>query len=57
MNNLIIFGRSFFAVAFIGLGIEHFIFQDFISGRAPAWPEVIPGKLIFAYVTGIVFVV
>lgn len=49
-------GQLFFAVAIIGIGAEHFIFNDFIMGRAPAWPETIPGKLFWAYMTGIFFI-
>lgn len=56
MGKLVFTGRIFFALALIGLGIEHFIFQDFITGRAPAWPEAVPGKLVWAYLTGIVFI-
>ena len=56
MKNLIPAGRIFFAIAFIGLGIEHFIFEDFITGRAPAWPESIPGGLAWAYLTGVFFI-
>lgn len=50
-------GRFFFAVAFIGLGVDHFIFQDFIVGRATPWPELIPGKLVWAYLSGTIFIV
>jgi uncharacterized membrane protein len=57
MDKLIPIGRSFFALALIGLGIEHFIFQDFITGRAPAWPASLPGGLIWAYLTGTAFIV
>ncbi|HMB91610.1 MAG TPA: hypothetical protein VKP65_12230 [Rhodothermales bacterium] len=57
MDKLIPIGRTFFALALIGLGIEHFIFQDFITGRAPAWPASVPGKLIWAYLTGALFIV
>lgn len=57
MEKLTVIGRIFFALALIGLGIEHFIFQDFITGRAPAWPESIPGKLVWAYLTGLIFIV
>src|SRR4029434_4981409 len=57
MNKLIPVGRTFFAVALIGLGIDHFVFRDFVTGRAPAWPESIPGRVVWAYLTGIVFVV
>ena len=56
MEKLIITGRYFFAIAIIGLGIEHFIFQDFIIGRAPAWPDSIPGKLVWAYLSGVIFI-
>jgi uncharacterized membrane protein len=56
MNKLIPIGRTFFALAFIGLGIEHFVFQEFIAGRAPAWPEAVPGRQIWAYLTGGVLV-
>lgn len=52
---LIQIGRWFFAFAIIGIGVEHFIFNDFIMGRAPAWPESWPGKLVWAYLTGIFF--
>lgn len=55
MEKLTRWGQLFVAVALVGLGIEHFIFQDFITGRAPAWPEAIPGKLVWAYLSGIAF--
>lgn len=56
MNKLIPVGRNFFAIALIGLGIHHFVFRDFVTGRAPAWSESIPGRVVWAYLTGIVFV-
>jgi uncharacterized membrane protein len=40
----------------MGLGAEHFIFQDFMTGRAPAWPEAVPGGLAWAYATGAVLI-
>jgi uncharacterized membrane protein len=55
MHRLVPLGRTFFAIALVGLGLDHFLFQDFILGRAPAWPEPLPGKLAWAYVTGAVF--
>lgn len=45
-----------FAIALIGLGAEHFVFGEFITGRAPAWPEGAPGKTAFAALTGVVFI-
>lgn len=50
-------GRSFFAIGLIALGIEHFFFGDFITGRAPAWPESLPGRLVWAWLSGITFIV
>jgi uncharacterized membrane protein len=56
MERLLPLGRIFFALAFIGLGIEHFLFQDFVTGRAPAWPDSVPGGSIWAYLTGAAFI-
>jgi uncharacterized membrane protein len=47
-------GRWFFALALLGLGAEHFVFREFVVGRAPAWPGVVPGRLLFVYLTGAV---
>jgi uncharacterized membrane protein len=49
-------GTMFFAIALIGLGVEHFVFGDFITGRAPSWPKDIPGKEGFAALTGLAFI-
>lgn len=57
MKDLVSIGQAFFAFALIGLGIEHFVFQDFIVGRAPAWPGSIAGKLAWAYLTGAFFII
>lgn len=48
-------GRTFFALGILGLACEHFIFGDFVTARAPAFPENMPGRLFFAYASGIVF--
>lgn len=56
MKNLTRIGRLFFAIALIGFGVENFLFGEFLPGRAPAWPEPLPGGLIWAYLTGVVFV-
>ena len=45
------------AIALIGWGVIHFLVGDFIAGRAPSWPENIPGKLIWAYLSGVVLIV
>lgn len=56
MDRLIPAGRIIYALALIGLGLEHFIYGEFITGRAPAWPEGIPGGLVWAYVSGAIVV-
>lgn len=53
---MLLTGRYIIAVAFIGLGIEHFVFQRFVTGRAPEWPASLPGGEIWAYVSGGVMV-
>jgi uncharacterized membrane protein len=50
------FGRLCFAISMIAFGAFHFIAGDFTTGRAPVWPDTIPGKLVWAYVSGIVFI-
>jgi uncharacterized membrane protein len=49
-------GTMLFAIALIGLGVEHFVFGEFVTGRAPAWPEGAPGKAVFATLTGVIFI-
>jgi uncharacterized membrane protein len=56
MDKIVRVGRLFFAVAIIAFGIQQFIFGDFVPGRAPAWPVSIPGRLIWAYVSGAVLI-
>lgn len=50
------FGRVCFAIGFIGLGTDHFLLGDFVTGRAPAWPAGIPGRGVWAYGTGIAII-
>ena len=52
MGKVVPLGRVYFGIALIAFGILQFIFGDFIPGRAPAWPETIPGSLIWAYASG-----
>lgn len=57
MTKLLQPGRYLFAIGVAGIGMEHFIYGDFMLGRAPAWPEAWPGKILWAYLTGIVFII
>jgi uncharacterized membrane protein YphA (DoxX/SURF4 family) len=49
---LIPIGRIFFAIGVIGIGVQHFIFADFIPVIVPAWPAWIPGHHFWPYVVG-----
>jgi uncharacterized membrane protein len=49
--------RHFYAAALLAFGIQHFIFGFFIAGRPMPWPFGLPGELIIAYASGILFIV
>jgi uncharacterized membrane protein len=53
---LVAVGRIFVAVALIGLGVEHFVFHEFVIGRAPPWPDGVPGKLVWVDITGVLVI-
>lgn len=56
MHKLELIGRVFFGIALIGLGIEHFVFGEFVTGRAPKLAEPSQGSMIWAYVSGAVII-
>lgn len=49
-------GRCVFAACFVALGALSWIFGDFVVGRAPAWPEGLPGRVAFVWTTGAAFI-
>jgi uncharacterized membrane protein YphA (DoxX/SURF4 family) len=49
-------GRFSTGLALIGFGVANFLVGDFVAGRAPAWPAGVPGQLVWAYLTGLVFI-
>lgn len=49
-------GYYLFGIGIVGLGVEHFIFGDFIMGRAPSWPSNWSGKMVWAYCSGVLFI-
>ncbi len=49
-------GRILFATGILGIAVLHFIYRDFITGRAPGWPQFWPGGLLWAYLTGAIFI-
>jgi uncharacterized membrane protein len=48
--------RILYGIALIAFGSLHFLFGDFITGRAPAWPPDMNGQLMFAYFSGALFI-
>ena len=50
-------GRIAVGAAFVAFGVANILVGDFVAGRAPAWPTGVPGQLLWAYGTAIVFVV
>lgn len=49
---LIPVGRVFYAIGLIGIGVQHFIFGEFITVVLPPWPSWIPGHPHWAYAAG-----
>ena len=56
MNRFAPLGRLFFALGMIAFGIQQFIWRDFVPGRAPAYPDSIRGRLVWAYLSGAVLI-
>src|SRR5216683_2556996 len=54
---LVPIGRIFYAIGLIGIGVQHFIFADFIPVMVPMWPAWIPGGPIWAYAFGAALIV
>jgi uncharacterized membrane protein YphA (DoxX/SURF4 family) len=46
---LVPIGRIFYAIGLIGIGIQHFIFRDFMTVIVPSW---LPGRPFWACAVG-----
>jgi uncharacterized membrane protein len=49
---LVVIGRIFYAIGLIGIGLQHFIFRDFIPVIVALWPAWMPGRPFWACVVG-----
>jgi uncharacterized membrane protein len=61
VHKLIQPGRIIFATGIIALGILQFFFRNYIVGRPPVlswpvWAAALPGKLVWAYLSGAVLI-
>jgi uncharacterized membrane protein len=59
MSKLIVPGRIMFALGIIALGILQFFAKDYIVARPPSpqWSAQIPGKLAWAYISGVILII
>lgn len=57
MSSLLKPGRLFFAIGMIALAILSLISHDFIIGRPPAWPEGIPAKSVWSYLSEVIVII
>lgn len=48
-------GSLLVALAFMAFGIDHFVFQTFVTGRPQPWPASLPGEQLVSYVAGVLF--
>lgn len=46
-------GRFFFGVALIGFGVLHVLSGDLVTRVAPGWPDWIPARTFWAWLTGV----
>ncbi len=53
-NRVVFAGRMFFAIGLIGIGVQHFIFADFIPVMVPWWPS--HEHVIWAYIVGAILI-
>jgi len=45
-------GQVLVAASLAAFGVQQWLWGDFIPGRAPAFPDGLPGRLVWAYLTG-----
>lgn len=48
-------GNILVALAFMIFGIDHFVFQTFVTGRPQPWPTSLPGEHLVSYLSGVLF--
>lgn len=57
MNLTVRISTFSYAMSIMAFGFLQIIFNRVIAGRPPAWPSWLPGELVFAYLSGVLFVV
>lgn len=56
-EGIIAIGRVFFAVGLIGIGVQHFIFGNFIPVMVAWWPAWIPWRPLWAGIFGAILII
>jgi len=56
MEKLIVAGRIFYGTCMVALGIQHFLFKNFLPVILPFWPSWMPGVILFAYLMGAILI-
>jgi uncharacterized membrane protein len=49
-------GQYLMCIGLLFFGIQHFLYGDFVTGRAPEFPFNNSGKVVWAYITGALFI-
>jgi uncharacterized membrane protein len=53
LEELIPFGKFFFAIMLIAFGLDHFYYTEFVSGLVPVW---MPSKVFWTYFAGVALI-
>ena len=51
-DRVVSISQIFFALGIIGIGVQHFIYSNFIPVMLPWWPPSMPGRSSGAYFLG-----
>ena len=49
-------GRVFFGISLIAFGVQQLLWGDFVAGRAPAFPAAWPGRVEWAWMSGLILI-
>jgi uncharacterized membrane protein len=55
-DRIVIMSQIFFSLGIIGIGIQHFIYSNFIPVMLPWWPSSIPGRSSAAHFLGAILI-
>jgi len=56
VDRIVFIGQILFALGIIGIGIQHFMYSNFIPVMLPWWPSSIPGRASAAHFLGAILI-